>query len=130
MPTYIGILRKDPDTEYGVDFPDFPGCVTGGETLEEARESAAEALELHIEGMLEDDHEIPAPSSLDQVMADPAHQDGAAFLVDVEDPKPKYVRMNVTFKESVLSKIDDYAAERRMTRAGFLEEAALRVLGE
>ena len=49
MRTYIALLRKDPDSDYGVDFPDFPGCVTAGSTLEEARAMAEEALAFHIE---------------------------------------------------------------------------------
>jgi hypothetical protein len=28
MPSYIALLRKDPDSDYGVEFPDFPGWVT------------------------------------------------------------------------------------------------------
>jgi predicted RNase H-like HicB family nuclease len=50
---YIALLRKDLDSDYGVDFPDFPGCITAGSTLEETRAMAAEALEFHIDGMLE-----------------------------------------------------------------------------
>ena len=44
MSTYIALIRKDPDSDYGVDFPDFPGCVTAGSTLDEARSMADEAL--------------------------------------------------------------------------------------
>jgi predicted RNase H-like HicB family nuclease len=40
MASYIAVLHKDADSDYGVDFPDFPGCVTAGETLEEARKMA------------------------------------------------------------------------------------------
>jgi hypothetical protein len=47
-----------------------------------------------------------------------------AFLVDIPDPQPKVVRVYVTFKDQVLSEIDDHANRRRMTRAGFLAEAA------
>lgn len=54
MTAYIALLRKDPGSDYGVDFPDFPGCVTAGKTLEDARRMAAEALALQVEGMLED----------------------------------------------------------------------------
>ena len=43
MATYIALLRKDPDSDYGVDFPDFPGCVTAGTDLDEASASAREA---------------------------------------------------------------------------------------
>ena len=113
-----------------MDFPDFPGCITGGDTLEEARESAVEALAFHIEEMLEDGDEIPAPTLLDIVMSDSNNRDAVAFLVDVADETPKVVRINVTFKENVLEQIDSYTKKRRMTRAGFLEEAALEKLAE
>ena len=81
MTAYIALLRKDQGSDYGVDFPDFPGCVTAGTTLEEARRMAAEALEFHIQGMSEDGEAIPEPSLLDAVMADPHNRDAVAFLV-------------------------------------------------
>ena len=34
---YIAYLHKDKGSDYGVSFPDFPGCITAGKTLEEAR---------------------------------------------------------------------------------------------
>lgn len=33
MTAYIALLRKKPTNDFGVDFPDFPGCVTAGKTL-------------------------------------------------------------------------------------------------
>ena len=45
---YIAYLHKDKDSDFGVSFPDFPGCVTAGRTLEEARQMAVEALTLHM----------------------------------------------------------------------------------
>lgn len=83
MPSYIALLRKDADSDFGVDFPDFPGCVTAGRTLEEARHAAVEALALHIDGMREDNEPIPEPSSLDAVLEDAHHRDAVAFLVEV-----------------------------------------------
>ncbi|WP_158929394.1 type II toxin-antitoxin system HicB family antitoxin [Acidisphaera sp. S103] len=43
MSAYIAPLRKDVTSEFGVAFPDFPGCVTAGWSLEEARRMATEA---------------------------------------------------------------------------------------
>jgi predicted RNase H-like HicB family nuclease len=57
-------------SDYGISFPDFPGCVTSGTTLDEARTSAAEALKLHLAGMVEDGEMIPAPSPLAEIMAE------------------------------------------------------------
>lgn len=58
---YIAIVHKDDGSDYGVSFPDFPGCVSAGSTLAEAHEGAAEALMLHIKGMQEDGEPIPEP---------------------------------------------------------------------
>ena len=80
MTAYLALLRKQPDSDYGVDFPDFPGCVTAGTTLEDARRMAAEAIRFHVEGMIEDGEPIPAPSRLDEIMADPNHRDAVAVL--------------------------------------------------
>jgi predicted RNase H-like HicB family nuclease len=86
MADYVALLSKDPDSDYGVDFPDFPGCVTAGETPEEARELAVEALCLHIEGMIQDGERIPLPSPVEEIRADPANSDVVdVFLVRVPD---------------------------------------------
>ncbi len=86
MADYVALLSKDPDSDYGVDFPDFPGCVTAGETPEEARELALEALCLHIEGMIQDGERIPSPSAIEKVKSDRANSDAVDFfLVRVPD---------------------------------------------
>jgi len=64
MPSYIALIRKEPGSDYGVEFPDFPGCITAGVDLDDARRMAAEALALHIQGMLEDGQTLPTPSQL------------------------------------------------------------------
>lgn len=119
MTAYVALLRKQPDSDFGVDFPDFPGCVTAGETLEDARRMAAEALQLHIEGMIEDGDAIPAPSRLDEIMADPDHRDGVAVLIDVSVRRP-VIRINVSLPPDLLEAID------RVTdnRSRFLADAA------
>ena len=77
---YIAYLHKDKKSDYGVSFPDFPGCITAGTTLEEARRMAAEALSFHIAGMQEDGEAIPDPSTLDELQNDPAMKGAIAFL--------------------------------------------------
>ena len=130
MATYIALLRKDAGSDYSVDFPDFPGCVTAGTTMEEARVMAEEALAWHIETMLEGGDEIPAPSLLDEIMADPHNRDAVAFLVTVPAAKVKAVRVNITLPEDVLGQIDRYASDHGFTRSGFLVQAARRAMRE
>ncbi|MCX6609652.1 MAG: type II toxin-antitoxin system HicB family antitoxin [Acidobacteria bacterium] len=81
---YIAYLHKEPKSDFGVSFPDFPGCISAGNTLDEARTMAIEALQFHIKGMLEDGLEIPPPSSFDQLAGDPAMKDAVAVLI----PRP------------------------------------------
>ena len=50
--TYLAVVHKDPDSDYGVSFPALPGCVTAGRTWDEAFNNAQEVLALHIEGLL------------------------------------------------------------------------------
>lgn len=50
----------EPDVEgYHVFVPALPGCHSHGMTILEARENIAEAIELHVECMLEDGEEVP-----------------------------------------------------------------------
>ncbi len=51
---FFAVIDKDPNSDYGVMFPDFLGCVTAGTTIDEATEMAAEALQFHIDGVYED----------------------------------------------------------------------------
>jgi predicted RNase H-like HicB family nuclease len=85
MPAYIALMRKDPDSDYGIEFPDFPGCVTAAEDMEQARELAEEALRFHIEGLLADGELLPRPSSFEKVMADPENRQAAVLLLQVPD---------------------------------------------
>ncbi|MBQ4142833.1 MAG: type II toxin-antitoxin system HicB family antitoxin [Thermoguttaceae bacterium] len=65
---------------YCVSFPDLQGCTTTGNTLEECRRNAVEALELHLSGMLLDGDKIPEPSSEDSFELT---SDELVFLVEV-----------------------------------------------
>jgi predicted RNase H-like HicB family nuclease len=128
MRHYIGLIHKDDDSHFGVSFPDLPGVVTAGTTLDDARVMAEEALALHIEGLIEDDEAIPEPSSLEQIMSDRDNRSGVAVLVPAKIDQPKAVRVNVTLPEDVLAQIDRYAEAHGFTRSGLLVQAAKRLM--
>jgi predicted RNase H-like HicB family nuclease len=48
MVGYIALVHKDEGTSYGVSFPDVPGCISAGDTFDDAIENAAEALAGHL----------------------------------------------------------------------------------
>ena len=106
-------------------FPDFPECITAGKTLDEAHRMAAEALALHIAGMVEDGEEIPAPSMLDALANDPAMKDAVSFLVHVERETERTVRINVTVREKQLEEIDKLANKAGLTRSAYMVQSAL-----
>lgn len=81
MRQYIGLIHKEDASDYGVSFPDFPGVVTAGASLGEARDLAEQALAFHVEGLIDDGEAIPGPSSLEQIMADAGNQELATIIV-------------------------------------------------
>ena len=121
---YIAYLHKDKNSDYGVSFPDFPGCITAGKTLDEASRMASEALALHIEGMIEDGDAVPEPSNLESIAEDAARHSAIAFMVSVDAPDAT-VRVNITARESQIERIDALAEAAGMTRSGYMVRAAL-----
>ncbi|HLF25485.1 MAG TPA: type II toxin-antitoxin system HicB family antitoxin [Anaerolineae bacterium] len=60
MITYQFTVVIEPDEEgYHAFAPTLPGCHTYGATLDETRANIAEAIELHVESMLEDGEPVP-----------------------------------------------------------------------
>ncbi|HEX2901130.1 MAG TPA: type II toxin-antitoxin system HicB family antitoxin [Bacteroidia bacterium] len=62
--TYKVYLQPEPEGGYTVIVPSLPGCITYGETIQEARINAKEAIELYLEELkgrgevVQDDSEI------------------------------------------------------------------------
>jgi predicted RNase H-like HicB family nuclease len=59
---YAVVIEKGA-RNYSAYVPDLPGCVSVGDTLEEAKAEIREAIEFHLEGMREDGFPIPKPST-------------------------------------------------------------------
>jgi predicted RNase H-like HicB family nuclease len=116
---YPAILEKERASAYGVSFPDFPGCVSAGDTAEAALVNAHEALAGHVALMVQDGDPLPAPTPVEAVAADPDIQTIAITLVGVTVPG-RAKRVNVTFDEALLEEIDQVADNR----SRFLAEAA------
>jgi predicted RNase H-like HicB family nuclease len=126
MSSYVALIHKDPDSDYGVSFPDLPGCVSAGSTLDEAIAMAKEALALHIEGLLDDNENVPAPTAADEV-----DRDDALLLTSIEVPDNLRVeRINVTIPALALQRFDAFAQRHSMSRSGLLVEAAHRWIAQ
>ncbi|MGQ0684611.1 type II toxin-antitoxin system HicB family antitoxin [Bradyrhizobium sp.] len=128
MRQYIALIHKEADSDYGVSFPDLPGAISAGKTLDEAREMAAEALALHLEGLAADGEAAPEPNSLEKIMSDAQNRDAVAVLIAAPVAEVKSVRINVTMPADVLDQIDRYAEQQGFTRSGFLAQAAKKAM--
>jgi len=115
---YYALIRKDDDSDFGVEFPDFPGCITVGRTLDEAAQMAEEVLNFHIDGILEDGEAMPDPSALDNIDT----SGSVPFLVPAHDRARK--RINITLPEWLISQVDNTATVSGYNRSQWLEEAA------
>jgi len=129
MAAYVALIRKEPRSDYGVDFPDFPGCVSAGRTLDEAMTMAHEALAGHVAFMVEEGEKLPAPSRLETILRDPHNKGAVPFLVSAPDAASKAVRVNVTIPEAILQAIDARAKAVGETRSGLLARGAMSLLG-
>lgn len=128
MRPYIALIHKVADSDFGVSFPDLPGCVSAGATLDEARAMTVEALALHLEGMAADGEAAPEPSTLEAVMAVAENRDGVAILVDPPRVVSRSVRLNITLPDDLVERIDRHAEAYGLTRSGFLARAARKEL--
>ena len=85
---YIALVHKEEGTSYGVSFPDVPGCISAGDTLEEAIANAAEALAGHLALMRLDGDAIPEPRSFETLRRDPDFlADAAGAIVTIVQPQ-------------------------------------------
>ena len=122
---YIAYLHKDKNSDYGVSFPDFPGCITAGSSLEKARSMAAEALAFHVAGMREDGETIPKPSTLADLRGDPAMKGAVAFLTELREPE-RTVRINITARQCQIAEIDRRARAKGLSRSLYIVQSALK----
>lgn len=90
MPQYVALVHKESDSCYGVSFPDLPGVITGGDTLEEALEEAADVLAFAAEDWTNPDGStgLKPPSTIEQLRRDPEFLENArdAVIAFVEFP--------------------------------------------
>jgi predicted RNase H-like HicB family nuclease len=129
---YIAFIHKEPDSCYGVSFPDFPGCTSAGDTLDEAVANGVEALSGHVRMMEADGDVIPEARTLEEIVDDSSlreDREGALLsAVPLVRDRGSSTRINVSLDLGLLEAIDSAARHRKQTRSAFLASAARREL--
>ncbi len=118
----IVIEPGDDENAYGVVVPDLPGCFSAGDTLEEAFSEAKEAAVGWIEAELDENHEIPLPSAMDTIAADPDYKGWIFGYIDVPSELlgSKTERINITIPQRVLRRLDTLAQDAGDSRSGYI----------
>ncbi|MEA2109062.1 MAG: type II toxin-antitoxin system HicB family antitoxin [Pseudomonadota bacterium] len=122
---YPIVIHKDETSDYGVTFPDLPGCFSAGDSFEEAIINAQEAAECHIEGILLDSESVPVATDIEKHKNNPNFKDGIWALIDVDISRLslKSKRVNITMPERLLNSVDYFAKKHGATRSGLLTQA-------
>lgn len=130
MRNYVAIIRKDSNSDYGVDFPDFQGCISAAATIEEVIALGREALAQHVALMTEYGEEIPEPTDADTIHSNLSSREDfvGLFLAPVANPAGKAVRVNITVPEASLRQIDHYVRAHGISRSAFLVESSMKAL--
>lgn len=120
---------------YGVVFPDLPGCVAMGATMDKAMVVASEALGDWISTVEAGGSTVPAARTAEELLADPeiaeALRDGSALTsVMVVRSTGKPVRANLSLDKGVVTAIDAAAERRGVTRSAMVEIIARQHLPE
>ena len=128
MRSYIALIDDEGGKGFGVVFPDLPGCVTEGDTLDEAVDRAREALSLYAAEAAARGYGMAEPRPIEALRADPEFRRSLKNALLVAVPLAAGLgereRVNVMLDKILLSEIDAAAAKTGTTRSGFLEIAA------
>ncbi len=57
------IVIEQTESGYSAYSPDLPGCVSTGDTRENTERNMREAIDFHVQGLVEEGYEVPKPSS-------------------------------------------------------------------
>ncbi|NML32070.1 type II toxin-antitoxin system HicB family antitoxin [Paraburkholderia antibiotica] len=122
----IAIEPGDGTHAFGVVVPDIPGCHSAGDTLEEAFANAKEAIESHLDTLLDEGLPLPEPGTLQAHRDNPEFAGFAwGFVTTRNIPAlKKAIRINISLPEVLVLEIDAYATARGMSRSAFLALAA------
>lgn len=126
MPLAYALIHEE-NGVFGISFPDFPGCISGGQSAEDAIRKGSEALTFHVAGMVEDGDALPVLRDLAELRRDPefkAASADAVLLLTPFDLPAKAIRINVSIDENLLGAIDAAAKAAGQSRSSFLAEAA------
>jgi predicted RNase H-like HicB family nuclease len=127
MARYLAII-DEAGGQFGVIFPDAPGCTAMGTNQEEAIDNAIEALAEWAADEAADGRPLQKPRTYLQLLKSgeyPQLGNGAMVAtLPLLRESGKLARANVSMDAGLLASIDEAASARGLTRSSFLASAA------
>lgn len=120
--THVVALIHEEDGVFGISFPDFPGCVSTADNLDDVMARGATALTFHVEGMVEDGEALPVLRSAEAIRRTEDVEGAIIAAVPVDLPG-RSVRVQITMDEHLLAALDRSASASGATRSGKIAEA-------
>lgn len=116
------------DDGISIEFPDLPGCLTCGDTTEEALKNAKEAMELYMYGLEEDGEDIPSPTEIKNIKIG---ANETIVLIDVwMVPVRDYMENRAIKKTLTIPKwLNEMAEENGVNFSHILQNALKEYLG-
>ena len=125
---YPAIFHNDEKGGYWISFPDFPECMTQGETMEEAYEMAGEAMGLCIDDRLRNEESLPEVSApVDYIL-----QEGdfsCLIEFDLVQYRKKHNTKSVKKTLSIPEWLNEAAMEHDINFSQVLQEALMKKMG-
>ncbi len=122
---YPALFESCEEGGYTVTFPDLPGCITEGDTPDEALSMAKEALSLYLYNMEEDNEVIPKPSLPQSISID--EEGSFVCLVDTWMIPIRYRMQNRSVKKTLtIPKWLNDEAEKNQVNFSHLLQNALK----
>lgn len=116
---YLAWFTPAPEGGFTVGLPDL-NVVTEGDTLEDAARAVAEAADLTIDSMIEDEKRDPPEPTAFADFETPA---GAGVMVVETHIPDRALRVNLSLPKSLLARIDRAAEAAGQSRSGYVAEA-------
>jgi predicted RNase H-like HicB family nuclease len=127
----IYVHPGDAQHSHGIEVPDFPGCFSAADDWQDLPRMVQEAVELWCQG---EDIEVPEPTALQVLTANPDYTGGVWMLVEIDVSRlevrssQKPMRINISIPAGLVHDIDKYARSHGATRSGFLAQAARQAM--
>lgn len=120
---FLAIIHKGKDSAYGVSLPDFPGCFSAADNIDDIEKNIQEAVELYAEG--NNDFEPPIASTIEQIAASKDAKGGTLLFVDINFDflNTKSVPVNITMPVYLKKRMDRNAKAKGLNRSQYIQKA-------